>query len=296
MRPKPLVLGVARQEQNQNISGIKMAFYKTEFSKDTYDFVDWHWHREFQFCLVDSGDVRFSIEDQYIDVKAGDGIFINSQRVHKAKPIHGDRATYYCIDFHPDLISTDQGSELFHVYVHSVIDSAEMNGFRLSSASESEGEILRRLHDMRNIYESGVPGFELELVADVLLSWHAMVALLPACSPLKNEAMSGNRFKDILLFIQNNYHEALKLDDIANHIHLSRSECSRYFKKMTGQTLFEYLVAYRIEKSLELLSGTDLTIAQVAIRVGFDSQSYYTACFKKIRYMTPKKYRQENRA
>ena len=84
------------------------------------------------------------------------------------------------------------------------------------------------------------------------------------------------RLKEILVYIQSAYSRSLSLDDIAGHVGLSRSECCRYFKSQTGQTLFEYLIQYRINKSLDILANTDTPVAQIAQAVGFSSQSYYT--------------------
>lgn len=76
-------------------------------------------------------------------------------------------------------------------------------------------------------------------------------------------------------------------------IGLSRSECCRYFKKQSGQTISDYLLRYRIHKSMYLLEETDSTIARVAQSCGFSSQSYYTRRFRELTGMTPKQYRQK---
>ena len=55
------------------------------------------------------------------------------------------------------------------------------------------------------------------------------------------------RFRKILAYLQKNYTEAISLDEIAAHIGLSRSECCRYFKRTSGQTLFVYLRQYRLQ-------------------------------------------------
>ncbi|MBC8535620.1 helix-turn-helix transcriptional regulator [Feifania hominis] len=75
---------------------------------------------------------------------------------------------------------------------------------------------------------------------------------------------------------------------------MSRSECCRFFKHATGQTLFEYLLSYRIRKSIEALTHTDQSIAQIAAGTGFGSQSYFTDCFKRQLGITPLQFRQDN--
>ena len=86
--------------------------------------------------------------------------------------------------------------------------------------------------------------------------------------------------------------QKISLDDVAAQISLSRSECSRFFKKQTGESMFDYLNSYRINKSIDLLRDTDMSIAEIASTVGFCSQSYYTDCFRKFKKITPKKYKE----
>ena len=74
----------------------------------------------------------------------------------------------------------------------------------------------------------------------VLRSW-----LAPDIQNLRGGG--DDRFRNILAYLQKNYAETISLDEIAAHIGLSRSECCRYFKRTSGQTLFVYLRQYRLQ-------------------------------------------------
>ena len=73
----------------------------------------------------------------------------------------------------------------------------------------------------------------------------------------------------------------------------SRGECCRYFKKKMKMTISEYLLEYRLKKSLELLEKTDKNITQIANSIGFNSASNYTAMFKLKLKETPSHYRKK---
>ncbi|MDQ7095701.1 AraC family transcriptional regulator [Desulfosporosinus sp. PR] len=291
MIPKPISVLSNRQEMTEHVvSGFTMAGYRTVFSKSTYDYVDWHWHTEFQFCIVTTGNVIFPVGEKKYIVKSGDGIFINSQSVHMARAHQCEEASYFCVDFHPNLICSDQSSELYCSHVLPALANAGLSAISLSSSDSRHHLILKSLQQIQSQFINKEPGFELNVVIGILEMWKNMVLILPKCD-IQQSNRGDNRLKQIFLFIQEFYDEPLTLERIAEYVHLSRSECCRYFRKITGQTLFAYISQYRIDKSIDLLLRTDRRVSEIAVAVGFTSQSYYTECFRKIKNMTPKEFR-----
>lgn len=294
MVPKALTICGDNQEIIRNISGFEMAFFISKFSKTTYDYVDWHWHTEFQICIVTEGCMCFKVNDKQYIVEKGEVIFINSQKAHTTRPYNCYEAEYFCVDFHPNLICRDKSSDLYKTHILSAIGNDGLKAILISENKNVNYDIIKLLNSMRITFEEKYSGFELELVIGIIKLWQAIVLMLPK-NDLNQKNANDNRFKEILLFIQKYYMEPLTLDIIASSINLSRSECCRYFKKMSGQTLFEYLTQYRINKSADLLLETDVRISEIAMNVGFSSQSYYTECFRKLKNMTPKEFRLNKR-
>ena len=85
--------------------------------------------------------------------------------------------------------------------------------------------------------------------------------------------------------------EKILLNDVADLIHLSPSECSRLFKKCMNITLFGYIQEYRIERSLEYLENPSCSITESGLLSGFSDSNYYTKVFTKIKGCTPRQYR-----
>lgn len=92
------------------------------------------------------------------------------------------------------------------------------------------------------------------------------------------------------LFIENNYHKDISLEDIARHVNLSPYHFSRLFKEQTNFTPNQYLINYRINCAKDLLYKTNLSICEIAYRCGFNSDSYFATTFKKHTGYSPKKY------
>ncbi|RYG28612.1 MAG: AraC family transcriptional regulator, partial [Burkholderiales bacterium] len=63
------------------------------------------------------------------------------------------------------------------------------------------------------------------------------------------------------------------------------------FKAATGRTPFQWLQDLRIEMACGLLAATDMPIAQLALEVGFKSQSHFGAVFRRLTGTTPARWR-----
>lgn len=69
---------------------------------------------------------------------------------------------------------------------------------------------------------------------------------------------------------------------------------ARKVKQETRHTLFEYVKAQRIARAKPLLRRGTLTIGEIAVRVGFNDQGYFSRCFKQLVHMTPTAYAQND--
>jgi two-component system response regulator YesN len=67
----------------------------------------------------------------------------------------------------------------------------------------------------------------------------------------------------------------------------------RYFHKVTGQTITEYLKRYRIDKAKQLLAQNEKSITWIAYEVGFESHSYFDRIFRKVTKLTPQEFRRK---
>ena len=60
----------------------------------------------------------------------------------------------------------------------------------------------------------------------------------------------------------------------------------------TGTTPHQYMMRQRVERAQELLGGSPMALAEVAINVGFDTQNHFTNVFRRLVGVTPKRYRE----
>lgn len=82
---------------------------------------------------------------------------------------------------------------------------------------------------------------------------------------------------------------------ITDILHLSRIQLDRRMKLITGKTIAAYLLDKRMIYARELLLTSDLPIADVAVRCGFDDTSYFSRVFRNYHSKTPSEVRKEER-
>ncbi len=100
-----------------------------------------------------------------------------------------------------------------------------------------------------------------------------------------------NRLRRVTEYIEENLEADLALVDLANILRMSMFHFIRSFKQSTGLPPHQYVLRKRIERAKSLLVDPGLSIAEVALRCGFGSQSNFTTAFRRLTNVTPGAYR-----
>jgi AraC-like DNA-binding protein len=133
------------------------------------------------------------------------------------------------------------------------------------------------------------PGYEVALRAKLL---ELIVYLSRAYTNTDTtEAHALLRVGNVIGALENDFSRDWKLDDLLKIANMSRSNLMRVFRKATGQPPIEYLVRLRVQRSMEMLLNTDLSITEIAMEIGFNDSSYFTRQFRKINGLSPSAYR-----
>jgi len=94
-------------------------------------------------------------------------------------------------------------------------------------------------------------------------------------------------------YIIEHYSENICRQELADMFFVSSDYLSRIFNKETSMTIPDFITQIRMEEAKGLLY-TDLTVSDIAIRVGIDNYSYFSTVFKKYTGMTPIEFRKDN--
>lgn len=102
--------------------------------------------------------------------------------------------------------------------------------------------------------------------------------------------LPGHKLQKAIDYIQAHLAEEVSLEAIATELGMSPYHFARLFKQSMGYSPYQYVIQCRIERAQELMVREPQSIANIALKVGFASQSQFGRHFKHLTGMTPKQF------
>lgn len=110
----------------------------------------------------------------------------------------------------------------------------------------------------------------------------------------------GNHPKKLTLsdkiadYIEANHAKVFDIAELEDIFCLSYKRMAAVFKKEKGMSMLQFCMECRINHACKLLQLTDLNIGEIASIVGYEDQLYFSRIFRKLKKMSPKKWRQNS--
>lgn len=260
----------------------------------SYSGCSWHYHPELQLCHVIRGSGQRLIGDRMSPIEEGEVILLGANLPHvwRYDLVCDGAIEAVVLHFSESVL----GSDLLHrpelrpvrLLLTRARQGLQTKGNlrqeiaeKLISLKEHDG--LRRFIDLLEILHTLSESSELEALCTT--------GYQPLAAQLDLE-----RMQRVCEYISENADGPLDRDSIAKMVHMSGSGFSRFFKTHTGMTFQEFVADVRISKACQLLTISDATITEVALRCGYEELSTFNRAFKRYRAMTPSEYRAMVRA
>ncbi len=259
----------------------------------------WHWHEEIELIIINNGYATICIDDETITLAAGQAIMLNQGILHCVKPIPNEKCTFYSMLFHPSFLFSYGQAYLSSKYLAPVIDSTSLKYLLMDESVTWQAELIEHINNAIAANLTRKFGFELVTRAELTLFWTGLLKLCTKDdSPIETATIEvsadSRRVKQAIMYIEKHYASAITLEDIANSIHVSKSECCRCFKRTLKITPIEYVMKYRIFESTRKIrrdTPDSRSISSLAASVGFNNTSYFNKLFKKYLNCTPRQYK-----
>ena len=251
----------------------------------------WHWHPEIEITYVRKGTMCYKVNNLVYHLKEGDIVFNNSGALHSGTMENQEDCAYIPVTFDPRLIYGFFQSTINSKYVDPVIQDSMLPAICIDQSESWHKPFREYLLRIIALDEKKPDFYELDITICLQSMWRLLLEHItyePQAS--RENSLEYDRIKKILSYIEDNYQNKITLNDIAGHIHLCESECTRLFKRHMNTTLFTFLQEYRIERSLEFLQSGE-PVSDVALNTGFSDPNYYSKVFAKIKGCSPREYR-----
>lgn len=253
--------------------------------------VPWHWHEALEINLVTSGKVKVYTTNQSQVFQAGEGFFTNSNILVSMENIQDCILDSHL--FHPVFLSGHFKSVFETKYLNPVTQNRNLDIICLRDTDPVQKQVLRKLQQLSGLQ----PHPDTEFQTRNLLSeiWLLLLEVIrnTDSSSFQGGSKNQDRILTMIAFIQENYTQKLTLEDIADSAAVSTRECLRCFQSSIHQSPMDYLISYRIQVAKKMLETTDHSITEIALRCGFNSNSYFTKIFHRTYGKTPNAFRKE---
>ena len=235
-----------------------------------------HIHSVYEFYFLCDGEIEYFTENGYVSVKKGDLVVIPPNTIHKSIP----KST------------PSRQRILFYIkknFVESFEDDIVLPQIGVYHLSEKEKNIVYDILEEYNNEKNE------SFIRANLCILAIQLSRKENAASYENKNSINERIEKIIKYINANYATEITLGETAKRFFMNTSYLSRIFKEKTGVTFTEYLNKYRIKKSIELLSNTDMSVTEISAKTGFNSSNHYCKVFKNVTGISPLSYRKNLR-
>ncbi len=269
----PGILGNSEIVFSSSSTKAKKLYYNVLCAGHFYCDSDYHLVREsydsILILFVADGTFTFVKDGVKITAEKGDAIILDCYKPHE----------YYTVEY------------LESYWVH--IDGVNCREI-YKEITESIGNVIKNDSRVKERISRLFKGIEHSIgEADLSVEvYKLLIELLNSTSANANNAtVHTENIQYIKEYISAHLNEKITVKNLAEIAHMSPTHFSRVFKAQTGFSPYDYVVISRLNKAKELLLKTEMSVANIAYDVGFNSEANFVYCFTNNECVSPGKFR-----
>lgn len=155
------------------------------------------------------------------------------------------------------------------------------------------GWLKTTLDQLSTEFMSGLPGAELVIdkLTEIVIVELIRINFGRTTGDPFVQALTDKQISTALHLLHENPEDSWTLQRLAERVGISRAAFARKFRELVGTPMFEYLTNLRIDRAKDLLLASGLPIAEIAYRVGYESDVSFTKTFRRLTGLTPARFR-----
>ncbi len=255
-------------------------------------------HDYLELSLICEGGGRFIVEDRQYTATAGDLLVVGNREFHlwETDP-KGNGAKIASVHFMPELMHATGGLALDIDYLRPFFYRTTEFTHHIAAQDLPPGLLLDRIAAIRREIENADEDYPLAVrtyMADILLEVRRFFRRRGG-APISQDlrVRDFERLRGVFNYLRSHCHEEVSMQKMAAMAHMSPNYFCRFFRTVTGNTFTDYVMRLRVDLATEYLAAGQMSMTDIAYAVGFCSHSYFDRVFKRLKGVTPLKYRRE---
>lgn len=240
---------------------------------------------------ITSGRVSVQIGTEFAEAEAGDFLYVPPTMVFKIEALE-DEAGMRSMVFDSSIIEANMenfDTEIFYMFYVQSKNKIVVFG-KDHPVHVILSQYMQQSHDE---YISKDVCYKLPIRANIYLM---MTALLRYYCGSKNELdrmiyHNVMRLRPIITYISEHYREKIYIDTLADMITVSPDYFTKMFKDSIGRTPIDYINGLRINRAMQMLATTDVSVNEISDTLGFSNPNYFHKIFKQYMNASPVAYR-----
>ncbi len=247
--------------------------------------------RAMEIIEITSGNVMVQIGTEFAEAHAGDFLYVPPTMVFKIEAIEGEAGMRSMV-FDSSIIEANMenfDTEIFYMfYVQS------KNKIVVFDKGHPVYKTLKKyMQESYDEYVSKDVCYKLPIRANIYLM---MTALLRYYCGSKNELdrmiyHNVMRLRPVITYIAEHYKEKIYIETLSDMITVSPDYFTKMFKDSIGRTPIDYINGLRINRAMQMLATTDISVNDISDGLGFSNSNYFHKIFKQYMDTSPAAYR-----
>ncbi|MEK8129438.1 AraC family transcriptional regulator [Paenibacillus filicis] len=254
-----------------------------------------HWHEHFEIIVMQQGRAIFHIDSRPYDAQPGDVLLVPGGGLHVGYSACEGELAYLSIVFNRSLFQSWAHDPVHRSYILPYLEGSLALPVKPSLTEPACTGLSALLEEAASEFKAKRPAYQLIIASQL----HMLLTLLARTylpqqtpiTPSKALTQHRDRFKSLIRHIEATLSDKHTVAEAARHMNLNPYHFCKLFKKLTGQTFIEYVNVCRVREAERLLLESDLSITEIAGRIGCDNPNSLTKLFKQHKGMTPSQFR-----
>jgi len=254
-------------------------------------------HHHMEVLMVVDGSGSLNVNGRVVYLKEGDIIVLDSMMPHQISKIdHTSAFVVLSLMYDVTAFIRDKYMVFHRGELDKFFSKISESAFKIPGNSKIAPKIQNTLFEIENEFldsgDSNVIGSFVILIMSYLVQYNNRNF------DEKHIAKTPHRaeIEKTMVYINQHLDENLTLDKLARIASMNKTYYSTVFKKVTGMTVWEYILNTRIELAISYLvkNNNEFNITEILGMCGFNNATSFNKTFKKITGKTPTQYKNSN--